>query len=218
MTDYFYFSLQINVKQVQRKILYDGVKRTMEIKGAFKCLALHLTVISPSGWGHYQALHPRPCSANQPRCLYPDQMWWMGTRLQRWGLLWLRSSRDPKIQEAIADIVLWTESSWQVVMVELTVPWEERVEETNHMKRTKYEEVSQECVSKDGSAGSFQWKWEAGVSQHRACGAQLANFRHSGSHQKACHTEHRTGKWKSFLLDVDVERWEIVATCIEQES
>ena len=46
------------------------------------------------------------------------------------------------------DIVLWSERSRQVVMVELTVPWEERVEEAYHMKRNKYEELRLECVSK----------------------------------------------------------------------
>jgi len=42
-------------------------------------------------------------------------------------------------------IVLWSKSSRQVVMVELTVPWEERMEEANERKRTMYQQLVQEC-------------------------------------------------------------------------
>ena len=43
--------------------------------------------------------------------------------------------------------MLWSGNRKQVVMVELTVPWEERVEESNHLKRIKYEGLLQECVA-----------------------------------------------------------------------
>ena len=46
------------------------------------------------------------------------------------------------------DIVLWSQSSKQVAMVELTVPWEERTEEAYHLKKTKYSELQEECASK----------------------------------------------------------------------
>ena len=45
------------------------------------------------------------------------------------------------------DIVLWSQSSRQVAMVELTVPWEERTEEAHHLKKTKYSELQEECKS-----------------------------------------------------------------------
>ena len=38
------------------------------------------------------------------------------------------------------DIVIWSQNTRQVVMLELTVPWEERIEEANERKRTKYQE------------------------------------------------------------------------------
>ena len=44
------------------------------------------------------------------------------------------------------NIVMWSESIRSVAMVELTVPWEERVEEAHHSKKTKYEGLQQECI------------------------------------------------------------------------
>jgi hypothetical protein len=43
-----------------------------------------------------------------------------------------------------SDIVLWSPDSKQVAMVELTVPWEERVEASHHLKRDKYSELQAE--------------------------------------------------------------------------
>ena len=60
-------------------------------------------------------------------------------------------------------------------MVELTVPWEERVEEAHHMKKTKYEDLVRSSRPRNGSAGCFQWKWGAGASQPIACGAHSAS-------------------------------------------
>ena len=45
-------------------------------------------------------------------------------------------------------IVLWSEDTRQVALVELTVPWEERVEISHHLKREKYAELQAECVEK----------------------------------------------------------------------
>ncbi len=43
------------------------------------------------------------------------------------------------------DMVLFSESSRQVVLLELTVPWEVRTEEAFEQKRAKYEELAGEC-------------------------------------------------------------------------
>ncbi len=43
------------------------------------------------------------------------------------------------------DMVLFSESSRQVVLLELTVPWEDRMEEAFEQKRAKYEELAGEC-------------------------------------------------------------------------
>lgn len=46
------------------------------------------------------------------------------------------------------DIVMWSPNTKQVVIVELTVPWEERIEEANERKRLKYSELQADCASK----------------------------------------------------------------------
>ncbi|XP_061896833.1 uncharacterized protein LOC133645919 [Entelurus aequoreus] len=45
------------------------------------------------------------------------------------------------------DMVLTSESTKQVVLLELTVPWEERIDEANERKRAKYAELTVECRS-----------------------------------------------------------------------
>ncbi|KAK0149243.1 hypothetical protein N1851_010225 [Merluccius polli] len=42
-------------------------------------------------------------------------------------------------------MVLTSESTKQVVILELTVPWEDRIEEAHERKRAKYAELSSEC-------------------------------------------------------------------------
>lgn len=43
------------------------------------------------------------------------------------------------------DIVIWSCATKQVLMIELTVPWEDRAEVANERKRTKYDELKGEC-------------------------------------------------------------------------
>ena len=43
------------------------------------------------------------------------------------------------------DLVLTSASSKQVLLLELTVPWEDRMEEANERKRLKYQELIEEC-------------------------------------------------------------------------
>lgn len=43
------------------------------------------------------------------------------------------------------DIVLHSESSKQVIMLELTVPWEERMKEASGRKKEKYAELVEDC-------------------------------------------------------------------------
>lgn len=46
------------------------------------------------------------------------------------------------------DIVLYSESSKRVFMLELTVPWEERMEEASNRKKEKYAELVVDCRSR----------------------------------------------------------------------
>ncbi|XP_075343502.1 uncharacterized protein LOC142401936 [Odontesthes bonariensis] len=62
--------------------------------------------------------------------------------------------RQLKFPENIAvttlrpDMVLVLETTRQVVLLELTVPWEDRIEEAFERKRAKYEELTSECQSR----------------------------------------------------------------------
>ena len=69
------------------------------------------------------------------------------------------------------DIIIWSESPKMVVMVELTVPWEERMAEATERKRGKYQELVEQCqeqgwrawclpveVGARGFAGGSLWR------------------------------------------------------------
>lgn len=57
----------------------------------------------------------------------------------------LRFPEEIAVTTSRPDIVLWSPSTKQVVMLELTVPWEERMEEANERKSTKYQELVEDC-------------------------------------------------------------------------
>lgn len=69
------------------------------------------------------------------------------------------------------DMILWSKSTRQVIMIELTVPWEENVQIAYERKRHKYQELSDDCREKGwktwcfpvevgcrGFAGQSLWK------------------------------------------------------------
>ncbi|KAK0141753.1 hypothetical protein N1851_020577 [Merluccius polli] len=45
------------------------------------------------------------------------------------------------------DMVLLSEASKQVILLELAIPWEDRIEEANQKKRVKYAELVEQCRS-----------------------------------------------------------------------
>ena len=53
------------------------------------------------------------------------------------------------------DIVLWSTSTKTVIMVELTVPWEEGMEAAFERKRDKYSELASECSQAGWRAFTF---------------------------------------------------------------
>ena len=53
------------------------------------------------------------------------------------------------------DIVIWSKRSKQVIIVELTVPWEDRVEEAYERKRAKYQDLQLECAEAGWKCWSF---------------------------------------------------------------
>lgn len=60
----------------------------------------------------------------------------------------LRFPRDIAETNLRPDIVLSSAMSRQVIMLELTVPWEERIDEANERKKEKYAELVEECRSR----------------------------------------------------------------------
>lgn len=46
------------------------------------------------------------------------------------------------------DMIIVSDSTKQLIILELTVPWEERMEEANERKRAKYQELVEECRSR----------------------------------------------------------------------
>ncbi|KAJ7998421.1 hypothetical protein DPEC_G00204760 [Dallia pectoralis] len=67
--------------------------------------------------------------------------------------------RQLKFPEKIAvtslrlDIVLWSQTTWQVALIELTVPWEERIEKAHERKLGKY----QSLISESQQGGWRAW-------------------------------------------------------------
>lgn len=53
------------------------------------------------------------------------------------------------------DIVLWSTQDQKIVMVELTVPWEEGCEEAHERKAAKYQHLAQECRDRGWQAWVF---------------------------------------------------------------
>ena len=53
------------------------------------------------------------------------------------------------------DIVLWSQTKKKVVLIELTVPYEERVDEAHERKRLKYQELVEQCQDKEWKTWCF---------------------------------------------------------------
>lgn len=55
-------------------------------------------------------------------------------------------------------MVLTSDTSKLVVLVELLVPWEDRMEEAHEHTRAKYAEIVEECVTKAIKRTASQWR------------------------------------------------------------
>ncbi|XP_069114823.1 uncharacterized protein [Argopecten irradians] len=73
------------------------------------------------------------------------------------------------------DIVIWSSSSKQAVLVELTVPWEDRINDAYERKQAKYQDLVSDCQQR----GWRMWclpvevgcRGFVGQSMWRACGS-----------------------------------------------
>lgn len=57
-------------------------------------------------------------------------------------------------------MIMTSQSSKQLIILELTVPWEENIEEANERKRAKYRELVEEC--REGGWRTFYEPIEVG--------------------------------------------------------
>ena len=53
------------------------------------------------------------------------------------------------------DIVMWSTSTKQLVMIELAVPWEERIEDAYERKKANYQELVEESKAKGWKVWCF---------------------------------------------------------------
>ena len=58
-------------------------------------------------------------------------------------LFWSKASKEER--RAMADLVMWSEQSKTILLVELTVPWDWAIEAANERKRAKYADLAEEC-------------------------------------------------------------------------
>ena len=61
--------------------------------------------------------------------------------------------------------MLFSEASKQVAVLELTVAWEERMEEDCERKGGKYVELMEDCQTRECEYGVCPWQWSAGALQ-----------------------------------------------------
>ena len=67
------------------------------------------------------------------------------------------------------DIVMWSRSTRNLFIIELTVTWEERMEEANERKREKYQDLVDECKEK----GWKTWCWPIEVGSRGFAGQSM---------------------------------------------
>ena len=83
-----------------------------------------------------------PKSAPQPTgILNESRSWEMKADLKQQ----LQFPQEIALTTLRPDIVIWSRNPKRVVLVELTVPWEEQIEESHELKRAKYEDLAQTC-------------------------------------------------------------------------
>ncbi|KAL0199179.1 hypothetical protein M9458_007719, partial [Cirrhinus mrigala] len=93
----------------------------------------------------------------------------------------IKAGEKPQVRSQLTTGLLHKASDWQLqlIILELTVPWEERIEEANERKRAKYQELVEETIYEPievgcrGFAGrslckALSWLGVTGVAKKRA--------------------------------------------------
>ena len=73
------------------------------------------------------------------------------------------------VKRLLSDTVMWSRNTRNLIIIELTVPWEERMEEANERKREKYQDLVDECKEK----GWKTWCWPIEVGSRGFAGQSM---------------------------------------------
>lgn len=84
---------------------------------------------------------PSPCQRETAKALSPGSEWSMRVDLGN-QLLFPREIVETSLRP---DLVMWSEPRKTILLVELTVPWEEGMEAANERKRSKYADLAGDC-------------------------------------------------------------------------
>ena len=88
------------------------------------------------------------------------------------GLMQLGFLHNIAITNLLPNPVLWPQTKKTVVLIELTVPYEEREDEAHKRKRLKYQELVETCRQKEWKALCFAFKVVCrGFPEHSVLGA-----------------------------------------------
>ncbi|XP_077380867.1 uncharacterized protein LOC144020874 [Festucalex cinctus] len=84
---------------------------------------------------------PQPCPQTARGLLHTASDWQLQVDLGKQ----LKFPQHIAATSLRPDMIITSEASRHLIMLELTVPWEERMEEANERKRAKYQELVEEC-------------------------------------------------------------------------
>ena len=102
------------------------------------------------------------------------------------------------------DIVLSSVSSRQVLLIELTVPWEDRIGEANERKQSKYQELVEQCQRRGWKARCEPIEVGCrGFAGHSLQG--IHTTWHHGGRKKESHQVHHGGGRESLQMALDQE-------------
>jgi len=113
---------------------------------------------------------------DKQRRLHREGSWDFSTKQHhgRWRQIWgLRKELvfPDVVQTSLRpDIVVWSEVSRKIIMIELTVPWKDACEEAHERKIAKYADLADSCRQKGWSAWVLPDEVGAEVSQHSLSG------------------------------------------------
>lgn len=94
-------------------------------------------------------------------------------------------------------MIIVSDLTKQLILLEFTVPWEERKDEVNERKRGKYQELVEECRSQAGKLAVSLWRSAEGICRaiplervHNARHHQRGKEEGDQIHNQSCRESH----------------------------